>query len=79
LTRKAIERAGEVLGSRLDPQHVLVLGDTPNDIVAAQAAGAIAVGVASGHSSKEELRSAGADYVLGSLLEELPGVAEPVS
>jgi phosphoglycolate phosphatase len=79
LTRKAIERAGEVLGSALDPQHVLVLGDTPNDIVAAHAAGAIAVGVASGHSSKEELRRSGADYVLGSLLEELPGVAEPVS
>ena len=49
------------------------------DIVAAHAAGAIAVGVASGHLSKEELRSAGADYVLGSLLEELPGVAVPVS
>src|ERR671911_2942700 len=31
LTRKAIERAGEVLGSALDPQRVLVLGDTPND------------------------------------------------
>jgi phosphoglycolate phosphatase-like HAD superfamily hydrolase len=79
LTRKAIERAGEVLGSALDPQHVLVVGDTPNDVAAAHAAGAIAVGVASGHSSKEELRRSGADYVLGSLLEELPGVAAPVS
>jgi phosphoglycolate phosphatase-like HAD superfamily hydrolase len=41
--------------------------------------GAIGIGVASGHSSKEELHGAGADYVLGSLLEELPGVAEPVA
>jgi phosphoglycolate phosphatase len=79
LTRKAIDRAGEILGARLESQRVLVLGDTPNDIAAAHAAGAIGVGVASGHSSKEELRNAGADYVLGSLLEELPGVAERVT
>jgi phosphoglycolate phosphatase len=79
LTRKAIERAGAVLGSALDPKRVLVLGDTPNDIAAAHAAGAIAVGVASGHSSEEELRRSGADHVLGSLLEELPGVAELAS
>ena len=55
---------------------MLVLGDTPNDIAAAHAVGAIGVGVASGHSSKEELAEAGADYVLGSLLEPLPGVAD---
>jgi len=79
LTRKAIDRAGEILGSALDPQRVLVLGDTPKDIAAAHAAHAIGVGVASGHYSEEELREAGADYVLGSLLEDLPGVAEPVS
>jgi len=78
LTRKAIDRAGEIFGSALDSQRVLVVGDTPNDIAAAHAAGAIGIGVASGHSSKEELHGAGADYVLGSLLEELPGVAEPV-
>ena len=78
LTRTAIERAGEILGNALDPQSVLVLGDTPKDISAAHAAGAIGVGVASGHYSKAELLRASADYVLGSLVEELPGVAEPV-
>jgi phosphoglycolate phosphatase len=76
LTRKAISRAGEILGSPLEPQRVLVLGDTPKDITAAHAAHAIGVGVASGHYSEPELREAGADYVLGSLLEELPGIAE---
>jgi phosphoglycolate phosphatase-like HAD superfamily hydrolase len=76
LTRKAIERAGEIHGSALDPQRVLVLGDTPKDIAAAHAAGAIGVGVASGHYSREELRDAGADFVLGSLVEELPGVEQ---
>jgi len=76
LTRKAIERAGEILGAEIDPQSVLVLGDTPNDISAAHAADAIGVGVASGHYSKDELLDAGADYALGSLVEELPGVGE---
>jgi phosphoglycolate phosphatase-like HAD superfamily hydrolase len=81
LTRTAITRAGEILGSPLDPQHVLVVGDTPNDIAAAHAARAIGVGVASGHYSREELRASGADYVLGSLQEDLPGTrdAEAVS
>ncbi len=74
LTRKAIERAGEILGAALDPHTVLVLGDTPKDISAAHAAGAIGVGVASGHYSEDDLRSAGGDYVLASLADELPGV-----
>jgi phosphoglycolate phosphatase len=78
LTRTAIERAGEILGTTLDSHRVLVLGDTPNDISAAHAAGAIGVGVASGRHGKAELSAAGADYVLGSLVEELPGVGEPV-
>jgi phosphoglycolate phosphatase-like HAD superfamily hydrolase len=76
LTRCAIERAGRVLGQRLDPQSILVVGDTPKDIEAARAAGAVAVGVASGHYCDAELREAGADYVLGSLREPLPGVAK---
>jgi phosphoglycolate phosphatase-like HAD superfamily hydrolase len=78
LTRKAIERGREIFGSPLDPQRVLVVGDTPKDITAAHAAQAIGVGVASGHYSEGELRAAGADYVLGSLEEDLPGTAEVV-
>jgi phosphoglycolate phosphatase-like HAD superfamily hydrolase len=74
LTRCAIERAGRVLGQRLDPQSILVVGDTPKDIEAARADGAVAVG--SGHYCDAELREAGADYVLGSLREPLPGVAK---
>jgi phosphoglycolate phosphatase-like HAD superfamily hydrolase len=76
LTRAAIERAGEILRSPLDPRRVLVVGDTPKDIVAAHAASAVGVGVASGHYSEDELRAAGADYVLGSLEEDLPGTSD---
>jgi phosphoglycolate phosphatase len=74
LTRVAIERAGRLLGEALDPKTALVVGDTPLDIAAAHGAGAVAVGVASGHYSSEQLQEAGADYVLGSLREPLPGV-----
>ena len=77
LTRKAIDRAGQMVGSTLDSRAVLVLGDTPKDIAAAHAAGAIGVGVATGHYSMDEDENAGADYVLGSLAEELPGIAQP--
>ena len=74
LTRKAIERAGMLLGMDVDPQQALVVGDTPLDITAAHGAGAIAVGVASGHFTAGQLEQAGADAVLESLSEPLPGV-----
>jgi phosphoglycolate phosphatase-like HAD superfamily hydrolase len=72
LTRKALERAGQLLREPVDPKDAVVVGDTPHDITAAHDAGALAVGVATGHFTKEELRDAGADHVLGSLAEELP-------
>ena len=72
LTRRALERAGTLLGERVDPKEALVVGDTPHDVDAAHDAGVRAVGVATGHFTKDELRDAGADYVLGSLEEEIP-------
>jgi phosphoglycolate phosphatase len=72
LTRRALERAGTVLGQAVDPGSVPVVGDTPLDIDAAHGAGAIGVGVATGHYSVDELRAAGADLVLRTLEEELP-------
>jgi phosphoglycolate phosphatase-like HAD superfamily hydrolase len=72
LTRKAVERASMILARRLSHDEVLVVGDTPLDISAAHGADAVGVGVASGHYGKEELADAGADFVLGSLEEELP-------
>lgn len=76
LTRKAIERAGMLLGMELNPQSALVVGDTPLDIAAALGAGAVAVGVASGHFTAEQLEEAGADVVLQTLGEPLPGVRD---
>jgi len=72
LTRKAIERASMILARALSHDEVLVVGDTPHDIEAAHAADAVGVGVATGNFQKDRLREAGADYVLGTLEEELP-------
>ena len=74
LTRLAIDRAGQICGHPLDPAAVLVVGDTPRDIEAAHAAGAVAVGVATGKYTVDDLRAAGADHVLPTLESPLPGV-----
>jgi phosphoglycolate phosphatase len=75
LTRRAIERAANVLGEPLDPGEALVVGDTPRDVAAAHGAGARSVAVASGKFTVDALRDAGADYVLQSLQEEIPGAS----
>jgi phosphoglycolate phosphatase-like HAD superfamily hydrolase len=72
LTQKAVERASTILARPLSHDEVLVVGDTPLDIEAAHGADVVGVGVATGHYAKEQLTEAGADYVLGSLEEELP-------
>ncbi len=79
LTRIAIERGGKLVGMSLDPQNVLVVGDTPKDVEAAHGAGAVAVAVASGHYDADALRATGAEIVLESLREPIPGVMEAVA
>jgi phosphoglycolate phosphatase len=70
--------ADAVVGSRHGPQKAETLaehgaavyvGDTPPDVAAASTAGALAVAVPSGPFTADELRAAGADVVLGSLVE----------
>jgi len=73
LTRLAIDKATK-LHRGLAPSQVFVVGDTPRDIEAAKAAGAVSVGVASGKYSVDELRASGGHYVLGSLEEPFPGL-----
>jgi phosphoglycolate phosphatase-like HAD superfamily hydrolase len=73
LTRLAIEKAAR-MHDRLTADQVYVVGDTPRDIEAAKVAGAVSVGVASGHYSVDELRAAGGTHVLGSLEDAFPGL-----
>jgi phosphoglycolate phosphatase len=49
-----------------------VIGDSPHDVEAARAVGAVAVAVASGRDSEDDLRAAGVDYVLPSLTTPFP-------
>ena len=60
--------------ANLSPGQVFVVGDTPCDVEAAQAVGAVSVGMASGHESTAELAAAGPDHVPGSLEESFPGL-----
>ena len=73
LTRIAVEKAGR-LHADLSPADVFVVGDTPLDIAAAQAASAVSVGVATGKYSEAELKDAGAAHVLSSLEDGFPGL-----
>ena len=53
---------------------MFVVGDTPKDMEAGKAAGAIAIGTATGNYDADALTEAGADHVLGSLREPFPGI-----
>lgn len=75
LTRAAIARAEALSGTDIDPAKVMVVGDTPRDIEAAHGADAIAVGVATGEYTLEQLEEAGAEHVLRSFAaDDLPSM-----
>ncbi len=61
----AIERLAD--GSKPDAASIWVVGDTPLDVAAARANGVRALSVATGSSSVEELRDAGADAAVADL------------
>lgn len=73
LTRAAITKAGFLTGG-LQAGDVYVVGDTPHDMEATLAVGAVPVGVATGHYPVEALREAGGVHVLESLEAPFPGV-----
>jgi phosphoglycolate phosphatase-like HAD superfamily hydrolase len=73
LTGLAIEKATR-MHDQLAPSQVYVVGDTPHDMEATNASGAVSVGVASGHYSVAELEAAGGAHVLHSLEDGFPGL-----
>ncbi len=61
----------------IKPEHCLVVGDHPYDILSGKGAGALSAGVLSGLAGKKALLDAGADYIfddLRGLVLELLGV-----
>lgn len=65
----ARERAFAAYGSDYSGPATVLVGDTPLDVEAALAAGARAVGVATGHSPEADLTAAGAHAVLPDLTD----------
>lgn len=69
LVRLAIELAEGKYEHGFGPENAVVIGDTPHDVKGALDNGALAVGVATGFSSMDELYAAGAHLVLPDLLD----------
>lgn len=63
----ARRRAGENHGVTFDPATTVLIGDTPNDVIAARDGGARIIAVASGKDSPDDLTAAGANIVLRDL------------
>jgi phosphoglycolate phosphatase-like HAD superfamily hydrolase len=72
LTKKALERAGEVSGGPLDADSAIAVGDTPRDVIAGHGAGIRVVGVATGSYTVEQLRDEGADWAIPNVTEGFP-------
>jgi phosphoglycolate phosphatase len=64
LTAAALQRASLVSGGALAGASCIAVGDTPRDVRAGHGAGIEVVGVATGRYSVDELREAGADWIL---------------
>lgn len=62
-------RGAQQLGRRLADCDVLVIGDTPRDVLAARAIGAQCLAVASGPFSLDVLQATGADWVVADLAD----------
>ncbi|MFI5179863.1 MAG: HAD family hydrolase [Thermoanaerobaculia bacterium] len=59
----ALARAKETTGISFEGRDCIVVGDSPNDVACGKAIGARVVAVATGKTSIERLRAAGADVV----------------
>jgi phosphoglycolate phosphatase-like HAD superfamily hydrolase len=72
LTKKALERGGQISGNPLDPDQTIAVGDTPRDVKAGHGAGIHVVGVATGSYSVDQLKDAGADWAIPDVTSGFP-------
>ncbi|MCI0573922.1 MAG: haloacid dehalogenase-like hydrolase [Myxococcaceae bacterium] len=80
LIRRGAERGAAQLGVSLEACRVVIIGDTPKDVAAAQALGAESIGVGTGRFTPEELLACGATHAFpdlgaGGALQALLGPA----
>ena len=64
-----MERGRRVLGSDLQPQEIVVIGDTPFDVRCGKFIGAKTLAVATGGSKLKELKPCGADWTVADLTQ----------
>ncbi len=72
LTKRAVERGGEVSGTPLELEATIGVGDTPRDVSACHGAGIRVVSVATGSYTVEQLQDAGGDWVIENVRESFP-------
>jgi phosphoglycolate phosphatase-like HAD superfamily hydrolase len=63
----ALERGRRILGKDLQPQEIVVIGDTPFDVRCGKFIGAKTLAVATGGSKLEELKPLAADWAVADL------------
>jgi phosphoglycolate phosphatase-like HAD superfamily hydrolase len=68
----ALERGRRVLDRRLQPQEIVVIGDTPFDVRCGKFIGAKTLAVATGGSKYAELKEHGADWTVEALTQIHP-------
>jgi phosphoglycolate phosphatase len=68
LVKDAISESEKSLGI-INYKNIFLVGDTPRDILGGQKVGVKTIGVATGDFSKDELKHAGADFILDDLRE----------
>ncbi len=76
LLRRGAERGAAALGRGFHEVRVVVIGDTPKDVLAARGIGAESVGVGTGFFSAAQLQGTGATWAFPSLA--VPGAVEAV-
>ncbi len=64
-----VHLATALAGLRVDPQRVVMVGDSPNDVNAAQALGAVSVGCTFGLVPREIVAASGPDYLIDSFAD----------
>lgn len=67
VAREALAEVHRVIGDKIDPQKVWVIGDTPHDVKCARAIGARAVAVTTGWHARDELAACSPDVLLDDL------------
>jgi len=72
----ALERAACHAGRPFHPQEALIIGDSVHDVSCAHAHGIPVLAVATGQTSADELRAAGAEWVVADLTERTEALAE---